>query len=164
MLWFLERDLQLPARQSNGDLIWKRPSYATVYRLLTNPIYGGAYAYGKSRSEPYYEGSVPRRAIRRKPREEWLTLLPEAHEGYVDWPRWEAIRKMIADNLPGTEQAGAAKRGASLLAGLMRCQRCGRKMIVYYTGCDSNVPRYACRRGALDNGEPRCIEFGGLRV
>jgi len=44
LLSFLEHDLQLPTRQSNGDLIWKRPSYATVYRLLTNPIYGGAYA------------------------------------------------------------------------------------------------------------------------
>jgi hypothetical protein len=32
------------------------------------------------------------------------------------------------------------------------------------TSGNHDVPRYACRRGALDNGEPRCIEFGGLRV
>jgi hypothetical protein len=71
---------------------------------------------------------------------------------------------MIAGNLPGTEQAGAAKRGAALLAGLIRCRRCGQKLTVHYTGRDHDVPRYACRRGWLDNGEPRCIAFGGLRV
>ncbi|HXP74514.1 MAG TPA: recombinase family protein [Stellaceae bacterium] len=164
LLWFLEHDLQLPARCANGDLIWKRPSYATVYRLLTNPAYGGAYAYGKTLSEPRYEGPGPRRGIRRKRREEWLALLPGAHEGYVDWPRSEAIRKMIAGNLSGTEQTGAAKRGAALLAGLIRCRRCGHKMSVHYTGRDHDTPRYSCRRGWLDNGEPRCIAFGGLRV
>jgi hypothetical protein len=37
----------------------------------------------------------------------------------------------------------------------------GRRMTVYYTGCNHDVPRYACRRGSLDNGEPRCIAFGG---
>jgi DNA invertase Pin-like site-specific DNA recombinase len=164
LLWFLEHALQLPTRCANGDLIWKRPSYATVYRLLTNPVYGGAYAYGKTLSESRYEGPGPRRGIRRKPREEWLALLPGAHEGYVDWPRSEAIRKMIAGNLSGTEQTGAAKRGAALLAGLIRCRRCGQKMSVHYTGRDHDTPRYACRRGWLDNGEPRCIAFGGLRV
>jgi DNA invertase Pin-like site-specific DNA recombinase len=164
LLWFLEHDLQLPARPWNRDLVWKRPSYATVYRLLTNPIYGGAYAYGKTGTRSQYEATAPRRGIRRKPREEWLALLPGAHEGYVDWSRSEAIRKMIADNLCGGERGGAVKRGAALLTGLLRCRCCGRKMTVRYTGCDHDVLRYACNRGWLDNGEPRCIAFGGLRV
>ncbi len=47
-----------------------------------------------------------------------LTLLPDAHEGYVDWERSEAIRRMIADNTTGIEQTGAAKRGAALLGRL----------------------------------------------
>ena len=27
-----------------------------------------------------------------------------------------------------------------------------------------HIPRYSCSRGWMDNGEPRCIAFGGLRV
>ena len=161
LLWFLEQELQLPTRRTNGDLVWRRPAYSMIHRLLTHPVYGGAYAYGRTSSEPHYEGPLPRRGIRRKPRQEWLALIPDAHEGYVDWPRWETIRKMITSNLFRAEQPGAAKRGAALLAGLIRCRRCGRKMMVHYTGCDHDVPRYACRRGSLDNGEPRCIAFGG---
>jgi hypothetical protein len=164
LLWFLEQELQLPTRRVNGDLVWRRPSYSMVHRLLTHPAYGGAYAYGRTTSEPHYVGPLPRRGRRRKPRQEWLALIPDAHEGYVDWPRWEAIRKMITGNLFGAEQPGAAKRGAALLAGLIRCRRCGRKMMVHYTGCGHDVPRYACRRGSLDNGEPCCIAFGGRGV
>jgi DNA invertase Pin-like site-specific DNA recombinase len=164
LLWFLEHDLQLPTRQVSRDVVWKRPSYATVYRVLTNPIYGGAYAYGKTGARSHYDAVAPRRGIRRKPREEWLALHPGAHEGYVDWERAEAIRKMIADNLAGGERGGAVKRGAALLAGLLRCRRCGRKLTVRYTGRDHDVLRYSCNRGWLDNGEPRCIAFGGLAV
>ena len=127
LLWFIEHELQLPTRCANGDLVWKRPCYATIYRVLTNPVYGGAYAYGKTASEPRYTGAGVRAGIRRRPREEWLSLRPGAHEGYVDWPRSEAIRKMIAGNSPRTEQVGAAKRGAALLAGLMRCRRAVRR-------------------------------------
>ena len=164
LLWLLEQDLQLPARPSNGELVWKRPSYRMVHRLLTNPVYGGAYAYGKTEAVTRYEGTAPRRGIRRKPREDWLALIPGTHEGYVTWEQSEAIRAMISENLPGHERRGAVKRGASLLAGLLRCRRCGRKLTVRYTGCDHDVLRYACHRGWLDNGEPRCIAFGGLRV
>jgi DNA invertase Pin-like site-specific DNA recombinase len=164
LLWLLEQDLQLPARPSNGDVVWKRPSYGMVYRLLTNPVYGGTYAYGKTEPVARYDGMAPRQSTRRKPREDWLALIPGAHEGYVSWEQSEAIRAMISENLYGHERRGAVKRGASLLAGLLRCRRCGRKLTVRYTGRDHDVLRYACHRGWLDNGEPRCIAFGGLRV
>ncbi|MGA8158985.1 MAG: recombinase family protein, partial [Rhodoplanes sp.] len=164
LLWFLEHNLQLPTRRPNGDLVWRRPHYCMVYNILTNPVYGGTYAYGKTASELRYDGPISRKSIRRKPREEWLSLRPGSHEGYVDWARSEAIRKMLESNLSGANQAGAAKRGASLLAGLMRCRRCGRKMMVYYTGRNHDTPRYACMRGRIDSGEPLCISFGGIRV
>jgi DNA invertase Pin-like site-specific DNA recombinase len=164
LLWLLEHDLQLPTRPSNGKLVWKRPSYGTVYSLLTNPAYGGAYAYGKTAPIARYDGTTAHQSTRRKPREDWLALIPGTHEGYVSWEQFEAIRAMISENLYGHERCGALKRGASLLAGLLRCRRCGRKLTVRYSGRDHDVLRYACWRGSLDHGEPRCIAFGGLRV
>jgi DNA invertase Pin-like site-specific DNA recombinase len=160
-LWFLEHGLDLPVRRADGDVIWRRPNYATIHRMIANPIYGGAYAYGKSRSVPGYGG---RSGIRRKARDEWLALIPDAHEGYVSWERAEEIRKMVSDNVPASRHHGAPKHGDALLAGLFRCKRCGRKLTVRYTGANHNIPRYSCWRGLLDNGEPRCIAFGGLRV
>src|SRR5712671_2046830 len=102
LLWFLEHDLLLPARRANGDLGWKRPSYATVYRLLTNPVYGGAYAYGKTEHTLRYENGEPHRGIQRKPKEQWLALLPNSHEGYVSWEQYQQIQQAIAENVRGS--------------------------------------------------------------
>ena len=134
--------------------------------MIDNPIYGGAYAYGKSRVATGYDAAadVIRPRSRRKARAEWLALIPGVHEGYVSWERSEAIRKMVSDNMPTGRHHGAPKHGDALLAGLVRCRRCGRKLTVRYTGAKHNIPRYSCWRGSLDHGEPRCIAFGGLRV
>jgi DNA invertase Pin-like site-specific DNA recombinase len=164
LLWFHEHGLDLPARRNNGDVTWRRPSYATIHRMVDNPIYGGAYAYGKTCIATGYDGSGIRVKSRRKPRGEWLALMPGAHEGYVVWERAEAIRRMVSDNMPTSRHHGAPKHGDALLAGLVRCRCCGRKLTVRYTGMKHDIPRYACHRGLLDNGEPRCIAFGGLRV
>jgi DNA invertase Pin-like site-specific DNA recombinase len=164
LLWFIEHGLELPAKRNNGDVVWRRPRYATIHRMIDNPIYGGAYAYGKSRAATGYDGAAMRPRSRRKARDEWLALIPGSHEGYVSWERSEDIRKMVSDNVPIGRHHGAPKHGDALLAGLVRCRRCGRKLTVRYTGAKHDIPRYSCWRGLLDNGEPRCIAFGGLRV
>ena len=167
LLWFQEQGLQIPARRSMGshtETVWKRPAYGAVYQILTNPAYGGAYAYGKTESTSCYEEGLPRKGLRRRPKDQWLALIPEAHEGYVSWGEYQRIQEMISANCRGPGQAGAARQGMGLLAGILRCRRCGRKLVVHYTGRGHDVLRYACLRGWLDNADPRCIAFGGIPV
>ena len=164
LLWFLEHALDLPVRGKDGETAWRRPNYATIHRMIENPIYGGAYAYGKTAVATGYDGARVEVKIRRKARSEWLALMPNTHEGYVSWEKAEAIRKMVSSNIPTSRHHGAPKHGDALLAGLLRCRRCGRKLTLRYSGAKHHIPRYSCTRGWMDNGEPRCIAFGGLRV
>jgi DNA invertase Pin-like site-specific DNA recombinase len=164
LLWFLEHGLDLPVKDKDGKTAWRRPNYATIHRMIENPTYGGAYAYGKTAVAAGYDGARVKVKTRRKARSDWLALMPNAHEGYVSWEKAEAIRKMVSSNVPTSRHHGAPKHGDALLAGLLRCRRCGRKLTLRYSGAKHHIPRYSCTRGWMDNGEPRCIAFGGLRV
>jgi hypothetical protein len=48
LLWFLEHDLKVPAHNARGEVLWKRPGYRALHRMITSPVYGGAYSYGKA--------------------------------------------------------------------------------------------------------------------
>ena len=87
LLWFHEHHLDLPVKGKDGETAWRRPNYATIHRIIENPIYGGAYAYGKTAVAAGYDGTGVSVKIRRKARSDWLTLMPNAHEGYVSWRR-----------------------------------------------------------------------------
>ena len=165
LLWFHEHGLQLPATMRGGEIVWKRPIYGTLHQMLTNPIYGGAYAYGRTEHGTRYLNGEARKYGRRKPREQWLALLPNMHEGYVDWERFERIQGAIqANSMVKSSHHGAARSGEAVLSGLLRCHRCARKLTVHYTGCRHDVARYTCQRASLDKGLPNCISFGGARV
>ncbi|MBC9882151.1 hypothetical protein G8O24_33000 [Bradyrhizobium sp. INPA01-394B] len=68
--------------------------------MIDNPIYGGAYAYGKTAAASGYSADGVSVKIHRKARTDWLALMPNAHEVYVSWERAEAIRKMVSSNVP----------------------------------------------------------------
>src|SRR6476469_4393194 len=165
LCWLHEYNLDLPVKQTDGDTAWRRPSYSAIHRIIENPVYGGAYAYGKTAVAAGYTAGGVSVKIRRKARNEWLALKPNTHDGYVSWERFEAIRAMVSSNVPtGGRHHGAPKHGIALLAGLIRCKRCGRKLTLRYSGMKHHIPRYSCSRAWMDNGGPHCIAFGGLRV
>jgi DNA invertase Pin-like site-specific DNA recombinase len=167
--WFIEQGLQFPARRRGilgWEIRWRRATYAVLHHILANPVYAGAYAFGRSQTQmEYHDGQTCKTQVR-QPREKWHALIPNHHEGYIDWDQFERIQQMLSQNqmFYGGTSLGAPKQGSALLVGLLRCRRCGRKLSVFYTGRCHDVTRYTCCRGYLDNMERRCISFGGVDV
>ena len=169
-LWLRQEDVLLPAVKISGEerrIAWKPPVYGTVHKLLTNPVYAGAYAFGRTESRVTVENGRKRvtRGFRRD-RADWDVLIPDHHEGYVPWEEFERNQRLIADNANcrGLMARGAVRRGDALLAGLLRCGHCGRRVHVHYSGGRGYCVRYGCRGAHLNHGTRPCIAFGGLRV
>ena len=169
-LWLRQEGVLTPALETDGGgrrVVWKPPVYNTVRAILTNPIYGGAYAFGRTASRVTVENGRKRvsRGLRRD-REEWDVLIVDHHEGYVSWAEFERNQRLIADNANcrGLMARGSVRRGDALLAGLLRCGHCGRRLHVSYSGTDGFCVRYGCRGAHINHGTQTCIAFGGMRV
>jgi DNA invertase Pin-like site-specific DNA recombinase len=169
-LWMRQERLPLPATEYGPEgrkIVWKLPLYNTLHHLLTNPIYAGAYAFGRTGSRVTIEAGR-KRIVRgfRKDRSTWEVLIVDHHEGYIGWAEFERNQRLIADNANGKSfmSRGSIRRGEALLAGLLRCGHCGRKLHVAYSGENGSSGRYHCRGGQFNHGGDRCISFGGMRV
>jgi excisionase family DNA binding protein len=170
-LWFRQERIALPAVSytvaEGRSIVWKLPVYNTVHHILTNPIYAGAYVFGRTGSRVRIEAGR-KRIVRghRRERTEWEVLLTDHHEGYLSWAEFERNQRLIADNAnsKGLMARGSVRRGETLLAGLLRCGHCGRKLHVAYGGAHGEAGRYHCKGGFLNHGGDRCISFGSLRV
>lgn len=171
LLWFRGEEVELPAVEYGPfgrTVVWKLPVYNSLHEILTNPTYGGAYAYGRTKSRTSVVNGRARktRGIAVK-QEHWSVLIPDHHEGYVGWEQYRENQGRIAENaaMKGLMNGrGAVRRGRALLAGLLRCRRCGRRLHVTYSGRRGDVPRYSCRGASVNHGVGTCISFGGIAV
>jgi DNA invertase Pin-like site-specific DNA recombinase len=171
LLWYRQEKVPLCTfdRPNPGpsQVIWKVPGYGRLWAILTNPIYAGAFAYGRTRTRSQMvDGRARKSSGHAVPMEQWSVLIRDHHPAYITWDQYLRNQQQLVSNAPKYHGAskGAAKRGPALLAGLLRCARCGRNLHVCYSGTTGKVIRYACRGGNINHGVSPCLSFGGLRV
>ena len=159
--YLVHHGVRIPVRPNRGpnrgELEWRRPNRATLSNLLHHPSYAGAYRFGHRPIDPRRKqpGRPTTGKLIRRP-EECLVLIRDRLPAYITWDRFEANQERL-DGQPGAARPARAHRGRgpSLLAGLLRCGRCGRRMIVRYSGpknrhCLHLHPRHGrLRRAAL---------------
>jgi len=155
-----EDGLQVPIVSGPRQrLRWGRPDYAHLRRILTHPIYAGAYCYGRRQVEQFLDADQrPAKKMRDQPRQQWHVLIRDHHEAYVSWERFERIQRQIQSNRKSPSGPGAPREGCALLQGLILCGQCGRRMKVLYNNRSAHI-RYCCVRP--QSGLPLCQDFGG---
>jgi DNA invertase Pin-like site-specific DNA recombinase len=167
LTYLVEHRIQLGIRvrqgPDQGELEWRRPNRMTLTNMLHNPIYAGIYAYGRS-------GVDPRRKVPGRPftgrvvvsMDEWQVVLPDRLPAYISQEQYRRNLERMAANRAHAGAVGAARDGRALLSGVIRCGRCGHRMIVqYHTRADDSLHNYVCVREYADHGGPRCQQLAG---
>jgi hypothetical protein len=169
-LWLRSVDIKMPVVLRNIDvckLTWKAPAYHSVMQVLHNPLYAGAYAFGrKGQRTRIVDGRARKVSGFDKPRDQWNVLLRDQHPAYIGWQEYEDNQKLLLENAHMKKLCArkSGRGGRALLTGLMRCGRCGRMMRVFYGMAKGAAHRYQCRGDDAHVGAGLCIGIGGVRV
>jgi DNA invertase Pin-like site-specific DNA recombinase len=167
--YLIAHDVRLPVRSQTGpvrgQLEWRPPSRETIRQILRHPIYAGAYRYGHRptdarRQRPGHPKSGRSSGLAA---EDCQVFLKDRFPAYISWERFEANQLRLAANRSCHEAAGAVRDGAALLAGLVWCGRCGRRMYVRY-GRRGQRPSYVCSTQRSDYGLPLCQSVAAASI
>jgi len=167
--FFREQDFLFPRRVysklDKNELYWKPLTHDLVMLLLHNPRYAGAYFYGRTRFSKRADGGS---SIKKLPRDEWHTLIPDAHDGYITWEEYEDNQRRL---LASAQAYGLDRRksppreGPALLQGIVICGVCGKRMRVKYRSRGGRIiPLYRCERDAIQYGSPVCLSIMGDEI
>jgi DNA invertase Pin-like site-specific DNA recombinase len=170
LTYLVRNHLKLPRRQTSGlyagQVLWKEPALAALHSILKNPAYAGAFAHGRRSAEPTKQ--IPGRPAAgrlRRPQSQWQALVQDVYPAYITWDEYERIQRKIAENRQKMDEQftrkGGVRHGAALLAGLVRCGRCGHAMVTVYKGTRF---QYRCNRTRSEYGKPSCQFLSGQRI
>ena len=166
---FREQGLLFPRRlvsgAHQGELVWRALQHSAALRALKNPRYAGAFVFGRTRTR---RGVGGHQTAVRLPRDQWHTLIRDAHAAYISWDQYEANLARLHQNAQANgadRRAGPPREGPALLQGLVVCGRCGERMTVrYHTRHAELVPVYVCQRAGIERAEPICQHIVGAEL
>jgi len=164
---FVRNQIRFPARYGTR-LEWSRLSHSRAHAVLTNPIYTGAYVFGRMRGETILDGGRRRRRVKELPIESWPVTIRDAHPAYISWEEFLANQKRMAENgarRRDNATRGAAREGHALLQGLLLCGRCGGRIKVRYGGTNGRRAVYWCDRLMTESlAEKPCVSIGARNL
>jgi DNA invertase Pin-like site-specific DNA recombinase len=157
---FRQQGLLFPRRLTSGphkgEIAWGPLLHSRALCTLKNPRYTGAFVYGRSQ----YQRIAGRERRRPLPRDQWHTLLLDAHPGYITWAAYEENLRRLHENAQANgdeRRASPPREGPALLQGLVVCGRCGDRMTVqYYSSHGRVLPEYVCQKEGIAHGRPPC--------
>ena len=160
MRYFAQHGLKLPQRDpQTGEMRWVYPHECRVRTILRNPVYTGAYVWGRREQRAtLVDGEVRRHHTKEMPQEAWKVCLRNHHPAYLRWDDFMANQKKLhanRTNHQSPEQRGAAREGCALLQGLALCGRCGHRMATNYPTGEARLARYVCRAPYKHVGDTR---------
>jgi DNA invertase Pin-like site-specific DNA recombinase len=166
---FANEGLLFPVRirsgARKGELVFTPLEHWRVLRTLHNPRYAGAFVFGRHRCRPTPSGAFSSQLL---PREQWTSVIVDAHPGYVSFATFEAnCDKLLANAQAHGEdrRSGPAREGPALLQGLVVCGRCGRRMTLRYNSLGGvERPVYICQDKYIKAGTTICMSIPGSGI
>jgi DNA invertase Pin-like site-specific DNA recombinase len=166
-IWCGREMIEIPVRDShlNNRIIWRLPTDNTIRHILTNPLYAGAYVYPKSKVITRIVDGKPVKSTVITPPDQYLVVIRDLFPSYISWEEFQQNQKIIANNafIKADRARGATRNGEALLAGLVFCQRCSRRMRVRYRA-NHETPNYICRSDMLGGEVKPCPSLQGRRL
>ena len=167
--YFQCENLQMPSRPLLGpaphEITWQPAHTSTVLGILKNPAYAGAYVYGRHHCDPTRrKPGHPASGTIRLPIEQWPVVIQEVYPAYITWEEFLANQQRLADNQNKYRQDshGVPRKGQALLQGIIRCGRCGARMMMHYSGPEGQFPVYTCRYARQQLQHDHCQEVRAL--
>ena len=150
-----------------GKLVWHRPHRGMIANMLRNPVYAGAYVYGRRQIDPRRQkpGKPASGRTSLLSPDEWQVCLHDRLPAYITWKQYERNQERLKQNRTSSQTRGPVREGPALLPGLVVCGRCGYRMAVQYAARNGKTyGRYVCNHASAARGEPVCSSLSARAI